>query len=528
MSDATNIAVAQDQARDLQNQEEGAEQIRILPDDAYNRTLVGNVHPGDWVNPEPPSRYNLVVIGAGTAGLVTAAGAAGLGARVALVEKHLMGGDCLNVGCVPSKALLRAARAAADVRDADRFGVRVPPGTRVDFPALMARIRRLRAEISPNDSAARFRELGVDVYLGEGRFTGSKTLEVAGRTLRFKKAVVATGARPANPTIPGMAEAGFLTNETIFSLTELPPRLAVIGAGPIGCELSQAFARFGSHVSLLEAGRGILPREDRAAVARLEHAMIRDGIEIVTACNIARVECTNGEKVLYWKCDEHAGQLAVDEILVGAGRAPNVEGLGLEQAGVEFDVRKGVRVNDRLQTTNRRIFAAGDVCSRFRFTHAADFMARTVIRNALLLGRAKASALTIPWCTYTSPEIAHVGLYEHQAEKLGIPIQTFIQELDEVDRAILDGQRDGFVKIHVKAGTDKIVGATVVAEQAGNMISEVAVAMASRLGLGKLANVIHPYPTQAEAIRRTGDVYNRTRLTPPVKWLFRRWLSWTR
>ncbi len=504
-----------------------AELIEIPPDDVHNRALVDNVHPPDWVNPEPKPRYHLVVVGAGTAGLVTAAGAAGLGARVALIEKHLMGGDCLNVGCVPSKALIRAARAAAEVRGAGRFGVRVPPGAEVDFSELMQRMRRLRAEISPADSADRFRRLGVDVFLGEGRFTGPDTIEVGGNTLRFKKAVLATGARAAAPPIAGLAEAGYLTNETVFNLTELPPRLAVIGAGPIGCELAQTFARFGSQVFLLEVGRGILPREDRDAADRVEAAMTRDGVEIVRTCNITRAERQGGEKILHWQCEGNPGRLAVDEILVGVGRAPNVEGLGLEALGVEYDVRRGVQVDDRLRTTNKRIFAAGDVCSRFKFTHAADFMARIVIRNALFLGRAKASALTIPWCTYTSPEIAHVGLYEHEAKQQGIAVDTFTQEMKDVDRAILDGQTEGFVKVHVRSGSDRIVGATVVAEHAGELISELTLAMTGGTPLGKLANVIHPYPTQAEAIRKIGDAYNRTRLTPRVKWLFQKWLAWT-
>jgi pyruvate/2-oxoglutarate dehydrogenase complex dihydrolipoamide dehydrogenase (E3) component len=457
------------------------EASQVLPDDVYNQTLRRNVHPDDCAIPEPKGRYNLVVIGAGTAGLVTAAGAAGLGAKVALVERHLLVGDCLNYGCVPSKALIRVARTAAEVRNAAAFGVEVPPGTTVNFPAAMERMRRLRAEISPHDSAARFRSLGVDVFLGEGRFTGHDSVDVNGVTLRFRKAVIATGARAAAPSIPGLAEAGYLTNETVFSLTELPARLAVIGAGPIGCELSQIFARFGSEVFLLEAGHGVLPREDRDAAQRVEESFRRDGVQLLVGCKIVRVEKQDGHKTVQLEHEGNPKELAVDEVLVGVGRAPNVEGLNLDAIGVEFDPRTGVHVNDRLQTSNPRIFVAGDVCSRFKFTHAADAMARIVIRNALFL-----------------------------------------------DRAILDGQEEGFVKIHVRAGTDRILGATIVAEHAGDMISEITLAMAGRIGLGKLANVIHPYPTQAEAIKRLGDAYSRTRLTPLVKSLFQRWLTWRR
>jgi pyruvate/2-oxoglutarate dehydrogenase complex dihydrolipoamide dehydrogenase (E3) component len=443
---------------------------------------------------------------------------------VALVERDLLGGDCLNVGCVPSKALLRAARASAGVRDAGAYGVEVPPGARVNFPAVMERMRRLRASISANDSVARFRGLGVDVFLGNGRFTGPDTVAVDGTTLRFRKAVIATGARASRPDIPGLAEAGYLTNETVFSLTELPRRLAVIGAGPIGCELAQAFARFGSEVSLLGNHPQILPREDRPAAALVQQAMARDGVKLTLGCKVLGVEKQGTDKLL--RLD--SGAVRADEILVGVGRTPNVDGLNLEAAGVASDARTGVHVNDRLRTTNPRVYAAGDICSRYQFTHAADALARIAIRNALFLGRARASDLTIPWCTYTDPEIAHVGLYEHEAESRGIAVQTFVQSLEHVDRAILDGDTDGFVKVHVRAGTDRIVGATVVARHAGELISEITLAMVGGLGLRTLARTIHPYPTQAEAIKKIGDAYYRTRLTPWVQWLLRQWLAWTR
>jgi pyruvate/2-oxoglutarate dehydrogenase complex dihydrolipoamide dehydrogenase (E3) component len=499
--------------------------VEVLPRDAYNDRLVANVHPPDWVNPEPAPHYNLVVVGGGTAGLVTAAGAAGLGAKVALVERHLMGGDCLNVGCVPSKALLRAARAAAQVRDARRFGVVVPEGVRVDFAAVMERVRRLRAEIAPHDSAERFRSLGIDVFLGNGRFTAADTLMVGDRTLRFRRAVICTGGRAALPPIPGLSEAGALTNETVFSLTELPPRLAVIGAGPIGCELAQAFARIGSRVTLLEVLPQILSKEDRDAATIVKAALLRDGIEILTAVKIVAVEQRGTEKALRL---EGRPDVVVDAILVGAGRVPNVEGMGLEAAGVTYDPKKGVHVDDQLRTSSPHIYAAGDVCSRFQFTHMADALARIVIQNALFLGRKKASALTIPWCTYTDPEIAHVGLYEQEATERGIPTKTFVQELRDVDRAILDGETDGFVKVLVRAGSDRTLGATIVAAHAGDLISELTLAMVGKLGLGTIASTIHPYPTQGEAIKKIGDAYNRTRLTRLVKGLFEKWLAWQR
>jgi pyruvate/2-oxoglutarate dehydrogenase complex dihydrolipoamide dehydrogenase (E3) component len=502
--------------------------VELLPSDAHNARLIEAVHPPDWVNPTPAGRYNLVVLGAGTAGLVAAAGAAGLGAKVALIERSLMGGDCLNVGCVPSKALLRSARVAAGVRDAGRYGVVVTDGVRVDFAAVMERMRRLRAELSPNDSAARFRGLGVDVFLGEGRFTGPDAVEVGGQALRFSKAVIATGGRAAAPPVPGLKEAGFLTNETVFSLTELPARLAVVGAGPIGCELAQAFARFGSRVHLLDVEARVLPREDADAAELVAASLRRDGVSLHLGVSIRRVEGRhNGKGVVL--AGEPDQEIAVDEILVAAGRRPTVEGLGLEAAGVEYDPKKGVTVDDRLQTSNPRVFAAGDVCSRYQFTHAADAMARIVLRNALFpFGRARVSALAIPWCTYTDPEVAHVGLYEHEAREQGIAVRAIVVPLREVDRAVLDGEDEGFVRVLVQVGGDRILGATVVAAHAGEMISEVTLAMAGRLGLGKLADVIHPYPTQAAAIKRAGDAHNRTRLTPFVKWLFEKWLAWTR
>ncbi|RPI08226.1 MAG: FAD-containing oxidoreductase, partial [Zetaproteobacteria bacterium] len=334
-------------------------------------------------------------------------------------------------------------------------------------------------------------------------------------------------ARAAAPPISGLAEAGYLTNETVFSLTELPRRLGVIGAGPIGCELAQAFARFGSQVFLVEAQHGILPNEDRDAAEIVLRSLLRDGITLLCCGGDLKVARNAEGKRL--SVDSHGQHydIPVDEILVGVGRQPNVEGLGLEAVGVTFE-KTGVTVNDRLQTTNPRIYAAGDICSPYKFTHAADFQARIVIQNALFFGRAKASALTIPWCTYTDPEIAHVGLYEREATARGMRVKTFVQELNDVDRAILDGETEGLVKVHVQEGTDKILGATVVARHAGEMLPELTVAITQGIGLGRIARVIHTYPTQAEAIRKLGDQYNRTRLTPFAKGLFRRWLDWTR
>ncbi len=501
------------------------EKVTVLPEDEHNRQLVGNVHPSDWVNPEPEGRYNLVVIGAGTAGLVTAAVCAGLGGKVALIEKHLMGGDCLNVGCVPSKGLIRASRAYADVRDAAEFGIVVPEGARADFPKVMERMRALRSRISSNDSVQRFADLEVDVYLGEGRFSGNGTVEVGGKQLRYAKAVITTGARAAAIPIPGLSDVGYLTNESIFSLTELPRRLAVIGAGPIGCEMCQTFARFGSEVWLLEKTDRILPREDREASEIVERAFARDGVKLVKNCGIEKIEKRGNEKIIHFLCKGDKTDLVVDEILIGVGRAPNVQGLNLESVGVEFDERAGVKVNEYLQTTNPKIFAAGDICFSYKFTHTAETMAGIVIRNALFRRSSKTSTMTIPWCTYTDPEVAHVGMYEQDAEQKGIRTQTFKHELSDVDRAILDGEDEGFVKVLTREGSDQILGATIVARHAGEMISEFTVAMNGKLGLKTLAYTIHPYPTQADAIKKVGTAYLKTQLTPFVKKLFRWWMA---
>jgi len=502
-----------------------------IPVDDFDRALVANVCPTDWINPQPDGRYNLVVIGAGTAGLITAIGAAGLGAKVALVERHRMGGDCLNVGCVPSKALLRSARAIADVRHAQRFGVDGTSAAKADFAAVMQRMRRLRAGISQSDAAARYRDAGVDVYFGDARFNGSDTVQVSGRAgscaLQFRRAVIATGSRPANPAIPGLAEAGYLTNETVFELAELPRRMAVIGGGPLGCELAQAFARFGTEVVQFESHERILIRDEADTATLVARSLERDGVHLFTGSRIVAVSRREQEKIVAYERGGRKDEIAVDQILVAAGRVPNVDGLNLEGVDVRYDPR-GVRVDERLRTTNSKVYACGDVCSDYKFTHVADFLARIVIQNALFFGRARASALTIPWCTYTDPEVAHVGLSKRDAAERGVAIDTFRQELADVDRARLDGEEEGFVEVHVRKGTDRIVGATIVASHAGEMISELTLAMVGKVGLKTIAKTIHPYPTQAEAIRKLGDQYNRARLTPLVRRAFRTFLAWRR
>ena len=506
--------------------------VELQPLDEYNLKLQANVHPVDWVNPTPAQVYDLMVLGGGTAGLVVAAGAAGLGLglKVALVEKNLLGGDCLNVGCVPSKCLIRSSRVAAEMRDAESWGVRSPHRVEVDFPGVMERMRRIRSGISHHDSAERFRALGVDVFLGTAQFRDNQTVTVTkpsrseGQNLKFKKAVIATGARATRPQISGLAEAGYLTNETVFSLTECPQRLAVIGGGPIGCELAQAFHRLGSQVTLFHRHGHLLEKEDPEAAEIIQEEFIREGVGLILSSSLERVEKTATGKTIYYQQDGVEKTLEVDEILVGAGRSPNVEGLNLEAAGVKFNQR-GVVVNDYLQTTNPKIYGAGDICMKWQFTHAADAAARIVIKNTLFspfgLGRSKLSDLVMPWVTYTDPEIAHVGLNEKEAQAQGLVTNIIKIPFTSVDRAITDGETNGFIKVLHQKGSDRILGATIVARHAGEMISEVTLAIVTKQGLNALSGVIHPYPTQAEAIKKAADAYRKTLLTPRTQTLLK-------
>ncbi|MGI9077523.1 MAG: mercuric reductase [Gemmatimonadaceae bacterium] len=497
----------------------------IEPLDELNRALLAHVHPPNRSNPRAKERYHLVVIGAGTAGLVCASAAAGLGANVALVERHLMGGDCLNVGCVPSKAVIRAARSwhAARQSAAD-FGGPEATGDG-DFAAVMRRMRSLRADISRIDGAPRYTELGVDVFFGDACFTSAESIVVEGQTLRFRRAVVATGARAAVPAIPGLAESGYRTNETIFELTSLPKRLLVIGAGPIGCELAQAFARFGSSVTVLNLEARVLPRDDADAAAIVERVMTRDGVTFAHGAVLKHVERRGGENVVQFEREGASHSASCDEILIAAGRASNVEGLGLEAAGIAYGER-GVAVDDRLRTSNARVFAAGDIASPYQFTHMADAHARIVIANALFPGRAKAGRLIVPWTTFTSPEVAHTGATAESVAASGEGADTFTTFLHDVDRARLDGQDEGFLRVYLKRGSDRILGATLVAEHAGDMISEMTLAISSGLGLGKLGAAIHPYPTQAEVFRKTADAWRRTKLTPRIRKLLGAYFRW--
>ncbi|MDZ7780633.1 MAG: mercuric reductase [Gemmatimonadota bacterium] len=494
----------------------------------HDRDLLDNVRPHDWVNPEPRDRYDLVVVGAGTAGLVSAAIGAGLGARVALVERDRMGGDCLNVGCVPSKGLLRASRSWAEAHSShERFGGPLARGDE-DYATAVGRMREIRAAISDVDAAERFRSLGIDVFLGEARFDSDRSVSVDGHRLPFRRAVLATGARAMVPPIAGLETIDFLTNETVFDLDEVPERMLVLGAGAIGCELAQAFARFGSSVVLLDMEEHVLPREEPDAARVVQRAMERDGVEFLGRTKV--VEASSGEgggKRVLVESEGGRRTLEGDEVLLALGRTPNLD-LDLDAAGIAFG-RRGVEVDARLRTTNPRVYAVGDVASPFQFTHAADAQARLAVRNALFFGRGKSTELTIPWATYTSPELARVGLSEAEAADKGVEIETVTIDFADVDRARLDGDEDGFVRIHLEAGKDRIVGATVVHPHGGELIGQISQLMTLGVGLDSLSDVVFPYPTIAESLRKAADARRRSRLTERVSWAFNQYFRlWRR
>jgi pyruvate/2-oxoglutarate dehydrogenase complex dihydrolipoamide dehydrogenase (E3) component len=482
------------------------------PVGTHDRRLLDNVRPDDWPTPEPQGRYDLVVIGGGTGGLVSTAIGAALGGRVALVERALMGGDCLNYGCVPSKGLLRAARSWGEARgSAARFHGPEVSGAG-DFAGVMEQMRSIRADISDVDGAERFRSMGADIYFGEAKFTGPTSLTVAGTDLHFRRAIIATGGRAAVPPIEGLRDADYLTNETVFQLTELPSDLVVLGAGPIGAELSFAFATFGSRVTLLDMAERPLPREEPEASDVARKALEAAGVRFIGGARVRSVREDGGRtKVVGYEAGGRTEEVSGERLLVALGRAPNLD-LDLDRADVEHD-RRGVKTNDRLRTTNPKIYAVGDVAGRHQFTHVADAHARIAVRNALFLGRGSVADLVVPAATYLHPEIARVGPTRAELEQSGQGVETVRLDLDDVDRAKLDGETDGFLMIHVREGNDEILGATVVADHAGDLISQITQAMTQGKGLLKLGDMIYPYPTVASVIGRAADAHRRKKLT---------------
>jgi pyruvate/2-oxoglutarate dehydrogenase complex dihydrolipoamide dehydrogenase (E3) component len=414
-------------------------------------------------NPKPADRYHMTIIGAGTAGLAVAKMAAALGARVALIERHPFSGSRLNGGIVlPSKALIRTSRLYAEMRNAKQYGAQIPGDIRVDFAVVMDRVRRIGARQGSGDSVQKLAEAGVDMFFGETLFTGTETLTVDGVELRFRKALIATGARPNSFVFPGLAEVGYLTNENVFDLIDLPRRLLVIGGGPLGCELAQAFCRLGALTTIVEERPLFLGGEERDAAQILSDAFARDGIKVRLNTRAVAARAENGQKLVDLVSDDYRNTIAVDAILTGIGRTPNVEGLNLEAAGIDYDSEIGIRVDDFLRTSNPNIYAAGDVCLKDKYTQTAIAAARIVVQNALLRRHESLSALIIPSCTFTDPEIAHVGLQVREANLQNIPVKTFTIPMHEIDRALADSEDRGFVKIHVREGTDRILGAPLL------------------------------------------------------------------
>ena len=464
------------------------------------------------------SEFDLVIIGGGAGGLVVAAGGASLGAKVALVEKHKMGGDCLWYGCVPSKSLIKSARIAHQMRHADRWAI-APAKPEVDLARVMERVAGVIHGIEPNDSPERFRSLGVDVILGEGRFGGPDAFEIAGRRLTARHFVIATGSRPTVPPIPGLADVPFLTNETVFALRENVPHLLIVGSGPIGTEMAQAFRRLGSEVTVADMGAGILPREDRDLADVVHRKLVHEGVRYHLGVKIESVAGRRGDMRMTVR--EHDGAvrtLAGTHLLVAAGRRANVENLGLEAAGVQVD--NGRIINTALATTNPRISVIGDAAGGYQFTHVAEHHAGIVLRRAIFrMGWAK-PAPVVPWCTYTDPELARVGLSEDDAKAQGIAHKVYRFPLEDIDRARAEGETEGFAKI-VTDPRGKLLGAGIVAPHAGELIAEYTLAIGRGLKAADISGTIHAYPTFAMVNRRVADQRMKDGLTPSSK----RWIK---
>ncbi len=464
-------------------------------------------------------RYNLIVIGAGSGGLTVAAGGAVLGARVALLEKHRMGGDCLNYGCVPSKALLKAARVAHTVRTAAAYGLRgAGPLPAQDLKAVMDYVRAARARVAPHDSVERLTGFGVEVRLTAGRLWSPHevTLAESGTTIWGRQIVLATGSRPHLPDIPGLAEAGYLTNETIFDCSRLPATLLVVGGGPIGVELGQAFARLGSTVTIVSSTDHVLPREDADVADVLARQLRREGVTVLDRARAVRVDSGDGVKQVTIRTSDGERTIDAEEILLAAGRRPSIEGLGLAEVGVASDER-GVRIDSTCRTTVPSIWAIGDVAGPYQFTHWANYQARIVVRNALFPGSWSCDFSTVPWTTFTDPEVARVGLSEAEASRRGVAYDLFTQPFGDNDRALCDGEPEGFVKVLTRKGRGAILGAAIVHQHAGELLAELVLAQRHGLGLSKLSTPIHVYPTLAEANRAVGDAYLQGRLRPALK-----------
>ncbi len=470
-------------------------------------------------------KYHLLVIGAGSGGLVSAAGAAGLGLKVALIEKNKMGGDCLNTGCVPSKSIIRTAKVAHDARTASRFGLN-DMSPIVDLGQILASVRDTQAVIEPHDSVERFESLGVDVYQGTYQFINQHQVSDGETVLQAKRFVIATGAAPFIPPIKGLSEIPYLSSDTVWNLTALPKRLVVLGGGPIGSELAQVFARLGSQVTLVERSSQLLSREDPEVSGLMAEQFNAEGIDLMTGWSAEEV---SGAVANYQvRVSNEAGEskeIPFDQILVAVGRAPHVNHLGLDKIGVAY-TRRGISVDAYLRSSQKHIYACGDVAGPYQFTHTADFQARLILRNAFFPGKSKIDYRVVPWCTFTDPEVARVGLNETEANKQGIPYDVFRYELKDLDRAICEREREGFIKVLTKPKGDQLLGAMIVGAHAGDVVHELVLAMQAGIGLKQIAATIHIYPTLAEACKRIADTYQRSRLTTRSKQWLQRYFTW--
>ena len=482
--------------------------IELFPADIHNQKTIQQGHPPSWTN-RAGGEYDLVVLGGGPAGLVAAMTAAAGGHSVAMTEQRLTGGTCVNFGCTPSKALIRCARAVHDAGRGAEFGFRLDGPPRAEFGAVMERVRRMRSMSSAGDAVEVVEQTGAQVYLGHTRFTAQNIVDVDGRELRFRKAVIAAGSDPFVPPIDGLKTGEYLTNESVFSLTELPARLAVIGGGPLACELAQAFHRLGSEVDLVSDTETLMPRDEPETGELIRRRFEQEGLRLHLGYKAVRA----GGGRLTVQGPAGTRELPYDALLLGTGRKPNVEQLGLEAAGVRLG-RHGVEVDEYLRTSNPNIYAAGDVAFPQKFTHAAMATARLCIANALDGARRRAQELVVPHCTYTDPEIAQVGLTPRRARAEGVPIDAYRLDLAKVERAFIDSEEEGFAAIYTRRGSSEIVGATLVAAHAGEMISELTLAITNKVSLEGLAETIHCYPTQAEVFQRIALQYTGTRETP--------------
>jgi dihydrolipoamide dehydrogenase len=472
--------------------------------------------------------YNMVVIGGGSAGLVSAYIASAVKAKVALIEKHKMGGDCLNTGCVPSKALIRSAKILSYFRRAEEFGLEALPA-KFEFAKIMERVQKVVKEIEPHDSVERYSDLGVECISGSAKIRSPYEVEVNGKTLTTKNIVVATGASPLLPPIPGLADVGPLTSDNVWNLRELPGRLVVLGGGPIGCELTQSFARFGSQVTLVEMAPRIMSREDQDVSDLITKKFNQDGINVLTSHKALRVE--KNEKVLVCEFQGKEVRVPFDAILVALGRKANVKGFGLEELGIEIAKNGTVVANEYLQTTNYpNIYVCGDVTGPYQFTHTASHQAWYVAVNALFnpLKKYKVDYRVIPWCTFTDPEVARVGLNEQEAREKGIAYQLSQYGIDDLDRAIAESEAHGFVKVLTVPGSDKILGVTIVGDHAGDIIAEYVAAMKHGFGLNKILGTIHIYPTLAEANKYAAGVWKRQNAPKKALEFLEKFHTWRR